>query len=111
MKTTKKPNAGEESTGVRHVEHANESQNNNNVDKDTILFGSFYEQFSEHEIAFLLNNLNRRKVFGFKMTADNLKFIEVSAVQNFLSNIEVGQLGQTFADIIKLKLTGKIKIQ
>ena len=111
MKTTEKPNAGDKSTGVRHVEHSNQSNNNNNVDKDTILFGSLFDQFNEHEIVFLLNQLNRKKVFGFKITAQNLKFIEISAVENFLLNIEVGLLGQTFADIIKLKLTGKIKIQ
>lgn len=111
METTKKPNAGEESTGVRHVEHSKQSKNNNNVDKDTILFGKFFEQFGEHEIAFLLNQFNKSKIFGFKITADNIKFLEVEAVQNFLSNVEVGIFGQTFVDIINLKLSGKINIQ
>jgi len=111
MKTTEKPNAGDKSTGVRHVEQSKQSKNNNNVDKDTILFGSLFEQFGEHEIDFLLNQFNKSKVFGFKMTAQNIKFIEIKAVQNFLSNINVGIFGQTFVDIINLKLSGKINIQ
>jgi hypothetical protein len=105
MKTIEKSNAGEESTGVRHVEQANESQNNNNVVKDTILFGSLLEQFNEHEITFLINQFNRNKTFGFRITIENLKFIEVDSVQRFLQQVKVGTFGQAFVDLINVKLS------
>lgn len=110
METNKKPNAGNK-PGVRHVEQTNESQNNNNVVKDTILFGSLFDQFNEHEIAFILTHLNRANLFGFTMNNDNLKFAEIAKIQEFLFNIKVGLFGQTFIDIINLKLSGQIKIQ
>ena len=105
METTKKSNAGEESTGVRHVEQANESQNNNNVVKDTILFGSLLEEFNEHEIAFLINQFNRNKTFGFRITIENLKFLEISSIQKFLQQVEVGTFGQAFVALINVKLS------
>lgn len=104
MESKEMTNAGNK-PGVRHVEQANESQNNNNVVKDTILFGSLIEEFNEHEIAFLINQFNRNKTFGFRITIENLKFIEISLIQKFLQQVEVGTFGQAFVALINVKLS------
>lgn len=106
MAQVKKPSGEPKSAARPNVQR--QTQNNNNVTKDTndyVLFGSIAEHFCDWEIKFLIHHMNKEKTFGIKINHSNLKFIDITEIIEFIQTIKVGSIGQSVVGCIISKLT------
>ena len=94
--------------GAYHIEHTNKSAHNNNVCEDSKIMNDIFEKFTEVEVVFMINQLNRANVFGMHMTRKELRELPVVFMLKFLSNIPLADFGKAILQIIQIKLINQI---
>ena len=94
--------------GAYHIEQPNESANNNNSGEDSATMNSIMNKFTELEVVFMLNHLNRSNALGAHVTKHDLKTLPVVFMLKFISNIRVAEFGKAVSSIIQLKLINNI---